>query len=101
MLDSCMINTEAKKQFHSLLSPHFLSLLSCFDNTLSVHDLRDFTEILNQLSNSLQYFRYIKYLYYNYLTTEIKLSGIRVISFSAAIAFEDSALFRFRKKAQS
>lgn len=94
MLGSCMINTETKKLFYSLPSPHFLSLLSFLGDMLSVHDLRDFTEILNQLGNALRYFRYIKYLYYIYLTTpEIKLSGTRVISFLAAIAFEDSALF--------
>jgi len=94
MLDGYMINTEAKKVFNSLPSPYFLSLLSFFADILSAHDLRDFTEILNQLGNSLHYFRYSKSSYYNYLTTPaIKLSGIRVISFLAAIAFEDSAPF--------
>lgn len=94
MLNSCMINTEAKKRFYSLPSPHFLLFLSFFADILSVHNLRDFTEIINQLSNSLHYFRYIKYLYYNYLTTpEIELSGMRVISFLAAIVFENSVLF--------
>lgn len=94
MLDSCMINTGAKKPFSSLPSPHFLSLLSFFAHILSVHDLRDFTEILNQLGNTCTISDTSHICTTVILTTpEIKFSRIRVISFLAAIAFEDSALF--------